>query len=476
MKPFASESDKEERREMLRFLRNTPPEQMAEIATAAAVSAFQRAASRVPAYRELLAEAGVDAGSVTDIDAFTRHAPLLNKDNTFVRFPISQLCLDGNLDGVRSMLTSSGYSGKFCFGVNTQENLARSSKSIDLGLQLIFDVDNRSTLVINGLPMGVKVNTKAAVLAETSVRDDMIYALVKAFAPEFDQIVMVGEGSFIKKIIEDGQEYQGIDWKALRVHIITGEEGIAENYRTYIGGMIGADFDDPDGKIVMSSLGVAELDLNIFHETRETVAIRRMAHADPALREKLFGPDTDGCCPMFFIYYPHRCLLEQLPATNEYDELVISMLSEEMKIPLLRYRSGDYGKIFTYGEVCEILQGTAKPMQPDLKLPFVAVSGRGKFLPTAEGKLYPEAVKEAIYADARFAILLTGCFRLSGDNGATLLEFQLRKGRKAYPGAAEEFLAHLSGYSKARPRVVFYDYAAFPHGMELDWERKFQYL
>jgi phenylacetate-CoA ligase len=476
MKPFASESDKQERREMIRFLRETAPEQIAEMATAATIPAFRRAAERVPAYRELLKEAGVDSDKISDIASYTKHAPLLNKDNTFVRFPIRDLCLDGNLDGLRSMLTSSGYSGKFCFGVNTEENLARSSKSIDLGLQYIFDVDNRSTLVINGLPMGVKVNTKAAALAETSVRDDMIYALVKKFACEFDQIVIVGEGSFVKKIIEDGQEYHGIDWKALRIHLITGEEGIAENYRTYIGNMIGADFDDPDGKIVMSSMGVAELDLNIFHETRETVKIRRMAHSDPDLRDKLFGPNTDGCCPMFFIYYPHRCLVEELPATNEYNELVVSMLSEEMKIPLLRYRSGDYGKIFSYREVVGILKNAGKPLQPDLKLPFVAVSGRGKSLPTALGKLYPEAVKEAIYVDPNFAVLLTGSFRLSERDGGALLEFQLRKGREIYAGAAEEFLRHLRLYSKAKPQVVFHSYSTFPHGMEVDWERKFQYL
>ncbi|MDB5989731.1 MAG: hypothetical protein JWQ10_1134 [Herbaspirillum sp.] len=476
MKPFASESDKEERREMLGFLRNTSPAQMAEMAIEAAIAAFQRAAKRVPAYRELLTEAGVDYQEITNIEAFVKYAPLLNKDNTFVRFSIHELCLDGNLDGVRSMLTSSGYSGKFCFGVNTADNLARSSKSIDLGLQYIFDVDNRSTLLINGLPMGVKVNTKATVLAETSVRDDMIYALVKKFAPEFEQIIIVGEGSFIKKVIEDGQEYHGIDWKALRVHIITGEEGIAENYRTYIGDIIGADFDDPNGKIVMSSMGVAELDLNIFHETRETVSIRRMAHADPDFRAKLFGPNTGGCCPMFFIYYPHRCLVEELPATDEYNELVISMLSEEMKIPLLRYRSGDYGKIFTYSEVSDILQKTKNPRQPDLKLPFVAVSGRGKFLPTAQGKLYPEAVKEAIYADPRFAVLLTGNFHLSNDDGAALIEFQLRKEHNIYPGAAEQFLAHLRDYSEAKPRVVFHEYSTFQYAMEIDWERKFNYL
>ena len=61
---------------------------------------------------------------------------------------------------------------------------------------------------------------------------------------EFDQIVLIAEGSFAKKIIEDGAEFHGIDWSRYRVHVVTGEEGIAENYRSYVEGLLG--IDDPE--------------------------------------------------------------------------------------------------------------------------------------------------------------------------------------------------------------------------------------
>src|SRR5205814_667277 len=120
---------------------------------------------------------------------------------------------------------------------------------------------------------------------------------------------------------EDGAEHHGIDWPSLPVNLITGEEGIAENYRDYIAGLIG--IEDPsrkDGKLIMSSMGVAELDLNIFHETADTIAIRRLAHRDPALRRALFG-DTATVCPMLFVYYPHRCHVEELAGAGAQPEL-----------------------------------------------------------------------------------------------------------------------------------------------------------
>jgi len=179
---------------------------------------------------------------------------------------------------------------------------------------------------------------------------------------------------------------------------------------------------------------------------------------------------------MFFIYYPHRCLVEELPTGGNDREIVISMLSEEMKIPLLRYRSGDFGKVFSYNDVINVMTSNGIAIQPDLKLPFIAISGRGKCLHTKEGDLYPEAVKEAIYAQANIAVLLTGSFRLSENNDGALLEFQLRKGKEIFTGATEQFIEHLKTYSKIVPRVVFHSFYSFPYGMEIDWERKFQYL
>lgn len=479
MRPFAPEADRREREAFIAYLRETPPGQIVAEGQALTLEAFGRAARHVPAYASLLAEAGVRIEAIDSLDAFRAQVPFLDKHMTFGRFDVRELCLGGELEGVRSLLTSSGHSGVFSFGVNTADNLLRSSKSIDTGLQYIFDVDHRSTLLINALPMGVKVHTKATVLAETSVRDDMVHAVVKKFGGDFDQIILVGEGSFIKKIIEDGRDMHGIDWPSMHVHIITGEEGIAENYRSYINALIGAD-DDPatSERLVMSSMGVAELDLNIFHETRDTLALRRLAHRDATVRTELFGEGV-RYCPMLFIYYPHRSFVEPGPDVlrepGHYHELALSMLSPEMKIPLLRYRSGDFGKLYSHASIAALARrhGLA---EPDLNLPLVAVAGRGRALAVEAGPVYPEAVKEAIYADPAVAATLTGHFRLLPEGASGSLVLQLREGVSAASQAADRLSAHLTIYSDVVPAVRFAAYRDYPYGMELDYERKFQYL
>lgn len=479
MRPFVSEAEKEERRELIAQLRNAPPEALVEMGNQAVVPAFQRAYAHVPAYRQLVDQHGVlrDPAEVTTISEFLRATPLLDKHNTFAAYPIRELCVGGKLDGVRSVLTSSGHSGVFSFGVNNVDNIEHSAKSIDMVLQYFVGVDERSTLLINCLPMGVRFNTGAAVVAETSVHDGMVYALVKKFSGDFDQTVLFGENSFIKKIIEDGTEYHGIDWSGIRVHLCIGEEPVSENYRSYIGKLIGVtNFSDVNDKIIISSMGVGELGLNIFHETRETIQIWRLAQSHPDLRVALFGEAARHVCPMFFVYYPPRCYIEAPRHGQDPGELAITMLSEDLKIQLPRFRPGDIGQVLTYREVVSTLAWFGHPIEPDLKLPFVVVFGRGSRLETRQGPLYPEAFKEALYAEPSLARLFTGNFRMLPDGDAGQVLLQLRKDKVAAADTADRLLAHLTSYSEARPRITILPYDAFPYSMGVDYERKFQYL
>ncbi len=223
-------------------------------------------------------------------------------------------------------------------------------------------------------------------------------------------------------------------------------------------------------------MGVAELDLNIFHETRASISIRRLAHADPNLRSALFGKNT-RVCPMLFVYYPHRCYVEEIDSDEVNRELVISMLSAEMKIPLLRYRSGDFGRLITYDNMVDTLGRHDCSLQPDLKLPFVAVYGRGKYLALQKAALFPEEVKEALYLHDDIAAVITGNFKLSTKDGCTAhLAIQLRKNKQVTADAVEKLLAALRCYSDVAPKIEFYSYQQFPYAMEVDYERKFNYL
>lgn len=475
--PSSSERRKEQRQEVIQFLRAADPDALVKASEEAVLAAFDRAYRTAPAYRKIVSESwnGREI-SIQDMESFRAHVPFIDKQQTFGRFPVRELCAGGTISGVRSVLTSSGFStGVFSFGVNTEENLLNSSFAIDLGLQYMFDVDSKNTLLINALPMGVKVNTKATTLAETSVRPDMVQAVVEAFAPEFDQFILVGEGSFIKKIIEDGAE-KGIDWPDRPVSIIVGEEGISESYRTYMSRLIGIDDPSkPQSKMLGSSMGVAELDLNIFHETPDTIRIRRLAHEDPKLRARLFGPDC-RYCPMFFVYYPHRCLVEEFSRPDGEPELVLSMLSEQMRIPLIRYRTGDVGRAMPYAEVMAALRECGYEIELDLKLPFVVVWGRDYAVQSKAGRLTVGAVKEALYADPTLASACTGNFLLSVDGDSLRVDIQMKPDQRLAPNAVEKVRPALQQYSGLSAELHLRPYEGFPIGMTLDYERKFPYV
>jgi len=463
-----------QRKKILQLLRSVNPDNLIKASEKNVLAAFQRAAREVPAYKKLLDSLHINASEITTIEHFKKTAPWCDKYTTFHENNIENLCAGGNLEEVKSLLTSSGHSGVFSFGVNTLRNLKDSSRSIDLGLDYSFDISNKKTLLINCLPMGVKVNT-GLIIAETSVREDMVWAVIKKFSPHFQQTILVGEGSFLKKIVEDGAT-QGINWSNGVFHFITGEEGIAENYRTYLARLLGINLQDPSRGMIGSSMGVAELDLNIFHETRDTIAIRRLAHANSNLRNELFGKDAK-VCPMLFVYYPHRTFVEELPSGSGPDQIVISMLSPRMKIPLIRYKTGDLGRILPYPKVLEILKrfGLEK-LAPDLKLPLIAVYGRGQCVRYNNFTLYPEEVKEALYSDFSLASSLTGAFKLAKTDKGISLAVQLRKDSLLSDTLQNKFAAALRTFSDAPITIAFHSYYSFPHFMELDYERKFNYI
>jgi phenylacetate-CoA ligase len=463
------------RKKIINILRTISPDVLIRASEKNLITAFQRAAARVPAYKKLLCSLNINPADITDIGSFKKSVPFLDKRNTFAENEITNLCLDGNLKEVKSLLTSSGHSGIFSFGVNTFRNLKDSSESIDLGLDYSFDITNRKTLLINCLPMGVKVNTSLTV-AETSVREDMVWAVIKKFSGLYDQTILVGEGSFLKKIIEEGAAH-GIDWKSGTFHIVAGEEGIAENYRTYLAGLLGVDFENPQKGMIGSSMGIAELDLNIFHETRDTIKIRRLAHIDADLRHALFGEDAK-ICPMLFVYYPHRTYIEEL--SSEYaghHQIMISMLSPRMKIPLIRYITGDTGRLLPYNMVRDILRRLGyEKLLPELKLPLIAIYGRGRCAKFKNAGMYPEEVKEVIYSDFSIASSVTGAFKLTGTSSGIHIAMQLKRGVTPSDALDNRFRETLLAFTDAPISIDFYPYAAFPHFMELDYERKFNYV
>lgn len=465
-----------QRQLVLGYIRRVRARALAARGERAVLEAFRRMALRVPAYQQILREHGVDHRDIKSIEEFQRHVPIVDKFSTFARFSLPEMCLDGNLDGIVSVLMSSGHSGVFSFSVNTTKNLQTSARSVDLGLQYAFGIDLRRSILINALPMGVRVRTERAVLSETSVREDMVWATARYLSPHYDQTILVGEGSFIKKIVEEGPAH-GVDWTKTVVHVAVGEEGIAEGWRRYLQHLLRHDPERPECGTVISSMGVAELDMNIFHETRDTIAIRRLAYRDAALRVALFGDETKAM-PMFFQYYPDRTFVETVLTEQGSPGLVVSMLSPELKIPLVRYNTKDHARVYSYDEVAGILKKSGYRAPPELRLPFVAVSGRGQGIRLGRWFVTPEEIKEGIYADFAVASATTGNFKiaLSEDRSAVEIHIQAKTGVAPTADLAEALERGIAQFTAAPVKALWYRTESFPWSMTVDYERKFDYL
>jgi phenylacetate-coenzyme A ligase PaaK-like adenylate-forming protein len=460
--------------EILTFLSSTEPEMLEQMGEAAVLEAFRSAADEVPAYGDLLKRRGVDLGKVTDIESFRSAAPLLDK-SLFSRYRVDELCRRGSLKEIKGVIPSSGHSGVFAFNVETLENVQGGTTMADLAFEHCLEVSRKPAFLINAYPMGLQVPTKLPT-ANTGVNADVALAIIKTFAPHYEQLIVVSQPLFAKKLIEDGVE-QGVNWAGLGTTVVTGGEGFVESWRTYMAGLIGiTDPDRPAGRFIGSSMGVSELAVNLFHEVPETMAIIRRAYRDSGLRRALFGTDTDQC-PHLFVYYPMRTFIEEIPIGLTVGELVVSMSGLDNHMPFLRYRTGDLARIIPYRRLEEVLSRHAPDLSPpSLRLPLVAVFGRREGLEVAGHRVSAEQVKEALFRSPEVAAAVTGFFKAADVGGRLSLEVQLRPTVSA-TSHLEDCLGEMlkaalpaGGLSKLK----LYAFRQFPY--DVTYERKFSYL
>jgi phenylacetate-CoA ligase len=435
------------------------------------LDAFRRAASEVPAYRSLLAESGVNPSEIVDRDTFVDRCPILTKANTFDCFPIDQLCANGAMRDLAGVLTSSGHGGRFSFGLSTRQQEAESAEAIDHALDEAFGVKTRRTLAINCLPMGVTFSSRAMTVATTSVREDMAVALVKTFGSHYDQLLIVSDPLFVRRLLDHARQ-QGVDWREHRVSVVLGEEIFGEHFRSYVAGQLGLDLDRPDSGDIVSSFGVGELGLHLCYETPATIALRRAAHDRPMLALDLFG--EYGGLPMILTYNPERTLVESV-ATDHYGfgRLTISMLDTSLPIPLMRYQTGDVVRLMDRARVESILRDHDVTLPGPLPDAMLALRGRDKErLPDGS---HVARYKDALYADPLVADRLTGAFRVTPTGVGPRVQVQLVRGAQ-HDSAFERRLQAVLHQVAPGAGVTVSPYESFPYGMGLDYERKFAYV
>jgi len=461
------------RRISLALLARSSPDALLRLGEKRVLLAFRRASANVSAYRATLASYGVNPEDIRSIAEFQSHCPTLNKTNTFARYPLNELCIATGLDNLAGVLTSSGHGARFGYGLTTRIQAKYACDAIDLGLEYAFQVDSKKTLLINCLPMGVRFSSNSVTVAETSVREDMAVALATEFGRFFEQIIVVGDPLFLKLVTDYARE-QKVDWKNYKVNLVIGEETFGEHFRNYLADHFHLDNDDPSTGVIASSMGVAELGLNLFYETIQTIKLRRLAHTNPEFFKTLFGISPAAApLPMLFVYNPLRSYVETVGNDEAgYGSLTISMSDPDAPLPLLRYQTGDIARIFSSDEIARACKLCGLPSPGKLTLPIIALKGREKDqLPDGT---HAGQYKDALYAQPDIALKLSGAFRLEYAGGQMLIHVQLRRGCEADDNLSARLAAEFPG-TVAPEQVRVWAYLQFPYGMTLDYERKFNY-
>lgn len=441
-----------------------------------ALAQFHRVAREVPAYRAILGARGVAPQRIRTPTDFLAHCPLLEKRDLFGAYPLAELCVGGRLTDLANVLTSSGHGSRFAFGLTTHRQARRTRRAIELALAYLFQTDQRSTLLVNALPMGVRFACTTVTLAETSVREDMVGALIEQFAPHHEQTILVADPLFCKRLLDHGRARR-IDWGRFRIHVVLGEETFGEAFRRYVATGLGQDPDGWTKGFVMSSMGLAELGLNLFFETRETVRLRQLGDQAPARLAAAIGDWPGRVPPLLFVYDPTRIFVEVVaPDADGWGSLTVSTLERSLLLPLLRYRTGDRAKLLDPHRIATALEADDGGAPGLPRLPMIAVAGReADTLPDGRALL---DIKDALYARPDIAERLTGAFRVEpASNVGYRLHLQATSD---WTGEASELAEALRPHLPAAPAgapddIQVWGYPAFPFGQTLDYERKFTY-
>ncbi len=460
------------------YLSDSEPEKLMEDGRKKLFEAFRNAADIIPFYQTYLKKNQVNPADITTIEAFERHVPIVNKEIIFSNTFLKDICANGSLEDVCLVYSSSGSSsGAFSFGMETWRNRSRIAMGLEFMLDNAFQIFKQKTFIINCLPMGVKIFTRTLPIAETSVREDVVLALLMKLKDEFDQFIIIGESLFLKKVFEDG-EAMGIPWEKIKVNVITGGEYVSESFRSYLASLLHIDFDDPESGIIAVNMGLSELSLSIFSECPETIRIRRAAGRDREFRNALMGGDV-SYPPLIMQYYPSQTWLENIMDADGNPRLIVSLLDKKVKIPLMRYDTEDIVQLYSYPEMVKILKESGHAdMIPRFKLPFGIITGKRLDIKNSRGSTLSVCeVKEVLFQNFTLSRKITGNFKLSlSPDQHFVVTLQLLKGVINQAEIEASYLSEFQKQTDQKIQIKPVPYLEYGYGIEHNFERKNQYV
>ena len=380
-----------------------------------ALDLFHRMASKVPAYTDFLRKHAVRPNSIATIQDFAKIPPT-TKENYIKKYTLQERSWNGNLDSNTICAASSGTSGPPTIWPRGKAQEHEAAFIHDFLFTDLFSVGRKRTLIIIGFPMGIYVSGIAtafptivslfkrpgSAVATVGNNKESFLTVVKNMQSAFDQMILVGHPFFIKDVIETGKR-EGVVWTRAEVRTLFCSEGFSEEWRTYLAKQVRGG----SPTHFLNTYGSSEF-LLVGFENPHTVALRRLASADDALCEMLFGTTI---VPSLFQYNPLMRYIE-----SDGTDL---LLTAHSGIPLARFNQRDAGGVLSFSTVQKILPAfLQKEISSELKknrfkpwrLPFVTLYNRSdRTLKFYAANIYPEHIMQALNHRA-FLKMLTGKF------------------------------------------------------------------
>jgi phenylacetate-CoA ligase len=371
---------------------NTSPE-------AAALALFHDVAAHVPAYKAFLTEQGISYKSIQTFEDFVK-LPLITKDNYHSRYPLADLCHNGQLEVCDMIAVSSGSTGKPTFWPRfLTDELQIASRFEQIFLDSFY-ADTRRTLAVICFALGTWVGGMyttnccrylaskgypVTVITPGNNKEEIL-RVVQELGSAFEQVVLLGYPPFLKDVIDSGM-VRGVEWQRYQIKLVMAGEVFSEEWRSLVGERVGSKNPCYDSA---SLYGTADAGV-LGNETPLSICIRRFLAEHPDASRALFG---ESRLPTLVQYDPISRFFEVQEGTL--------LFSGDNGIPLVRYHISDNGGLISYEAMLKFLaewgfdpvaalqhQG-GRGIHP---LPFVYVFGRSNFTVSYFGaNIYPENV------------------------------------------------------------------------------------
>jgi phenylacetate-CoA ligase len=426
-------------RVFIRIVSSAPPPLLARVGRWRAVRAAAAAYATVPAYRDFLDEHVATVRMLATLDV-----PPMDKERYVRRYTLDDRVVGGRLPtrGV-AIDESSGSTGTPYNWVRTEQERRTSHVFISHFARYCFGTD--PLVAINAFSMGAwATGINMGVALERN-------AIVKSTGPDLEKILgtlellgkerrylLCGYPPFLKHLIDVADE-RGFPLPDYRLMALVGGEGMSEGLRDYL---------LPVFTPVYSGFGATDLEIGMAGETPLSVAIRRAARHDTALREGLFGGDSR--LPMLFQYNP----LNHLISVTADGELLFTIARPGVLSPRIAYNLHDEGGVATFGDVEARFAAAgrrfdelvAKTRRIPIRLPFLWVYGRKDSTVSVMGaNIYPEDLEQALYDEPELAARTSSfCLGLDESADATVrpaFSFEVRG--EFTRGLEEEFAARV---------------------------------